>query len=276
MIEEGCPRLALLAPALLLALALLPAPAQAGDPAAPRSKLPEPLLGESITDLDGTEAGEVELDATGLWSPAQAGAAQGLRGSIEVEWRVTERLGLAAELGLGAGTAGRGPEPSLIAGLSFVLLHDRAHDAHLMAELRGRLLDEEEGAAELPDPGEPALRTAAGLRGGLRAGFLTARGAISVEAIGRSAHALPLRAELALLCGLGPGGRFGFAGAEAIADWARRDPLVIAPQLVLDFAALGLRQLKLGLSLPWPPAIRAGAQAQVGLLARLLVELDAD
>ncbi len=30
-----------------------------------RAKMPEPLLTESITDLDGSEAGEVEVDVNG-------------------------------------------------------------------------------------------------------------------------------------------------------------------------------------------------------------------
>src|SRR5216684_1877339 len=59
--------------------------------------MPEPVLGESITDIDGSEAGEVEVDLTGV--VGRAGGAKLWQGSVEIESRVTDRLGLEIEIG---------------------------------------------------------------------------------------------------------------------------------------------------------------------------------
>lgn len=240
------------------------------------TKLPEPLLGESITDLDGTKAGELELDLTGLHLPAKGARLGAQRASLEAEWRATERLGLAVEVGLSREGAPVQLTPALSLGVSWVLFHDLVRDLHLMAEVRAQLLEENEGGPTsglaIADPGEPGRRVSAGLRGGGRYGLLTLRGAVSLEAIGHSAHLVPLRLELAALGSFGPRGAWGFAGLEGIADWTRPGIMVWAPMLLLDGAWLGL-PFKLAASLPLQK--EATGWRYSGLL-RVLFELDDD
>lgn len=239
--------------------------------AQPLPKLPEPLLGESITDLDAPGAGELELDLTAHLLAPRAGREGGWGLSLEAEWRALDRLGLALEVGL-AGEAG-GPALALRPGASFALLADPARQVWLQAEVTARLLDAEEAAGP-GEPGEAARAVAAGLRGGLRLGAWTLRGALGAGLGGPSVHAVPARAQLALLRALGPGGAWGFWGAEVEADWARRAPFWVAPQLVLDGAPLGV-PARLGLALTAAPP-GGGEPWRLGALVRILFELDAD
>ena len=71
---------------------LVPFALLVASPLGPR-KMPEPLIGESVTDLDGTEAGELEVDATGLVHPPDGFWSSG----VEVEWRALPRLGISLE-----------------------------------------------------------------------------------------------------------------------------------------------------------------------------------
>jgi hypothetical protein len=238
------------------------------------TKLPEPLLGESITDLDGTKAGEFELDVTALSLFSKGSRPGSQRASAELEWRITERFGLGVEAG---GSREGDPvelTPSLSLGVSYAFFHDLARDLHLMAEVRAKLLEENESGISLAvaDPSEPGRRVMAGLRGGGRYGLLTVRGAAALEAGGASAHTVPLRLELAALGSFGPGGTWGFGGLELIADWTRPGILVWAPMLLLDGAWLGL-PVKLAASVP--------LQRDEGIwrysgMVRVLFELDND
>ncbi len=214
--------------------------------------MPEPLLGESITDLDGTEAGELEVDVTGLsrrpgdlWT-----------GELEVEWRALTRLGLSLEAGAAHQGAGSGVATSLRPSASFVLFHDPVRDLHLMLDASVRLLENDSEA----EPGEPALPLAFSLRGGIRRGPLTLRGALGGGAGGHSAHTVPLRAQGAALLEA----PFGFWGIEADGDFARSSPWVLAPELVL-----GTRALHVGVAMPWE--LGAG---RLGAFVRLIFEVD--
>ncbi len=235
--------------------------------------MPEPLIGETITDIDGYEAGELEVDLAGVAQPARNGGAGAWSGSLEMEWRATARVGLGLEVGLrgplGAAVAGGAQAVSLRPAASLVLLHDPAHDFHLMAEASAQL--EEEGG--LPsEPGDPALPARFGLRAGLRQGFLTLRAGAGLGVGSGSARRVPLRSGLAVLLGIGPAGRFGFAGVEVDADWARRTPLLLAPQLVVDAKTLGMPAL-LGLAL----LLRLDPEShepRLGFLLRVMVEID--
>jgi hypothetical protein len=194
-------------------------------------------------------------------------------GSLEVEWRATARVGLGLEIGLrgplGAGSAGGARAVSLRPAASVLLLHDQANDFHLMAEASGRF--EEDGA--LPsEPGELGLPAMFGLRAGLRQGFVTLRAGAGLGLGSGSARRVPLRGGLAVLLGLGPGGRFGFAGVEIDGDRARRTPLVLAPQFVVDAKALGLPAL-VGFALP----LRIdpeGQEPRLGFLLRVMLEIE--
>lgn len=263
---------------LLAALACSPlaAPAQGFSPRQSwyATKLPEPLLGESITDLDGTKAGEVELDHTALGLPSKGARPGSLRASAELEWRITERFGLGIEVGGSREGAPALVTPALSVGVSYALFHDLARDLHLMAEVRARLLEENESGISLPvaDPSEPGRRVMAGLRGGGRYGLLTVRAAAALEAVGDSAHVVPLRLELAALGSFGPRGAWGFGGLELIADWTRPGILVWAPMVLLDGAWLGL-PVKLAGSVPLQ---RDEGSWRYSGMVRLLFELDDD
>src|SRR5215470_9327198 len=144
------------APALLLVVAV------AGEPARVEH-MPEPLVHESLTDIDGVEAGEVEIDTTGsagrnAWSS-----------TVEIEWRALSRLGLAIEAG--AADAGAGTDGELRIGASVPVVHDFKHDLHLMIE-GGARFPEDTGEAE---PGDTALPYFIGVRAGWRLGALTLR-----------------------------------------------------------------------------------------------------
>jgi hypothetical protein len=235
--------------------------------------MPEPLIGETLTDIDGLEAGELEVDLTGVAQPGRRGGPGAWAGALEVEWRATTRVGLGLELGLrgpwGAAAARGGRAVSLRPAASVLLLHDQAHDFHLMAEASRRF--EEDGI--LPsEPGEFGLPAMVGLRAGLRQGFVTLRAGAGLGLGSGSARRVPLRGGLAVLLGLGPGGRFGFAGVEIDGDRARRTPLVLAPQFVVDAKALGLPAL-VGFALP----LRIdpeGQEPRLGFLLRVMLEIE--
>jgi hypothetical protein len=237
--EEQSPRVTFLLVALLAALPIL------------ARKMPEPLIGESVTDIDSTEAGELEGDATGvirrpggLWTT-----------ELEIEWRALSRLGVSLE-----GTAAREvtgtTATELRPALAFVLLHDQARDFHLMIDATARLFENDSE----PGLGEPALPVAFSLRGGIRRRWLTLRGALGASAGGHSAHVVPLRAEAAALVEV----PFGFWGVEGMADLARSSPWMLAPEVVLGTGAV-----QIGAALPWEPGT-----GRFGALVRLIFEVD--
>lgn len=254
----------------LLALLAAGTGARAQAPAA-RARLPEPLLGESLTDLDGVEAGELELDLTAAALGLRDGG-RALRTSVEVEWRALPRLGLGVDLGLSGGQGGP-PGVSAQVAASFSLLHEQALGLHLQAEGSLRVLEADE-SLEAADLGDAALPASLGLRGGLWLGPLALRTLLGLGLLGPSAHAVPLRAQAALLWPLGDGGRFGALGVEADGDWGLWSPLVLAPDLILDAGPWGL-PLRLAVAVPWSPQARTG-EAQLGLMVRLMLELDRD
>lgn len=246
--------------------------ARARAAAGQASKMPEPLVAETITDIDGVEAGELELDLNGGVQPPRSAGPGALRGSLELEWRATPALGLGLEVGLQGplGTAGSARVVSVNGGVSAALLHDPAHDFHLMAEATARMLERD----GLPsDPGEPALPVAVGLKAGVRRGRATLRAGAGLGIGSGSARSLPLRASLAALfqpCA----GSGGFLGVEADADWGRAAPYAFTPEAVFDTRPLGLPAL-VGVGVP----VRAGplgADPRWGVLLRIMVDLEHD
>ena len=236
------------------------------------SKMPEPLLTESITDLDGLDANEVELDGN-AFGGRSAAAATVWQSSLEAEWRALERLGLALEVGLSGATGS--PSSAVVSlqpAVSFVLVHDQPLDFHLMAEVTGRVGESRE-ANEPIDLGEAAMPVSAGFRAGLRRSRLTIRGYLGSGMGEHSGHALPLRAQAAVLVEFGKDGRIGFAGIESDADWARRAPLTLSPDVVIRGAFLHL-PVNIGVAIPWGVGARAG-EPSFGILLRVTWELDA-
>ncbi len=261
---------------IALLLAALGPPLRAEEettlPSLLRGKMPEPLLTESITDLDGTRAGEVEIDVTASALHRETGAGQ-WQSSVEVEWRALERLGLALDLGVGrALDSAMSTVISVRPAASWVLIHSQPLDCHLMAELSGRI--SRDGTEDVQDPGEGAMPLSGGLRFGIRNGWLTARTFLGAGAGNHSAHAVPLRAQAAVLAEFGRKGRLGFAGFEVDTDWARHTPLTLAADLVLRGGTFHV-PFDLGIAVPWTPQSQYG-DASVGVLVRFILEIDHD
>src|SRR3989475_12424758 len=99
-----------------------------------RAKMPEPLLTESITDLDGARAGGVEVDVNGLVL-RRTSAVRQWQTSVEAEWRALERLGLALVLGVGRVLDGAtSPAISVRLAAGWVWTPSQPHGLHLLAE----------------------------------------------------------------------------------------------------------------------------------------------
>jgi hypothetical protein len=237
-----------------------------------RAKMPEPLLTESITDLDGERAGEIEIDANGSLL-RRATAVSQWQGSLEAEWRALERLGLAVDVGLGRVLDGTSsPVVSVRPAASWVLTHSQPLDFHLMAEVSARISRDSTEAVQ--DSGEGALPLSGGLRFGIRRGWFTVRSFLGAGAGGHSAHALPLRTQAAVLAEFGRSGRLGFGGFEMDADWGRRTPFTLAANVVVRGSHLHV-PFDLGIAVPWTPQSRYG-DGSLGVLVRLIFEIDHD
>jgi hypothetical protein len=227
--------------------------------------MPEPVLAESITDVDATQAGELEIDAIGATFQGARGAAGAWATTVESEWRATDRLGVS----VGGSTrkdASARVRLDARAGVSFLVLHDLAHDFHVQAEVSARFEATEPAKV---DPSDTTLPVETGLRWGVRSGPVTIRGGLGAEAGGRGAR-LPFWNTLALLVELGG---FGFTGLELLADWARPSPVSVAPEVLGDARSFLPVPVQLGVGVPLVPAAR-GEPFTVGVLARLLVELN--
>ena len=259
--------------------------APSGLPA--RAKLPEPIVGESITDIDGEEAGELETDLTlGLLFPVRGGPARGRprewASSVEAEWRANEKLGLSVDLGL-AGVFGPGPDdPTLRVagvrfGLSWALVTSFRHEFFLQAQLSLRPF-----AGLFPEVGlelgEPALPYALRVQGAWRRGPFNLRatlgGSYGPASDDRGA---PILASLAALFEFGKrvgDGRRGVLALEADYDGARRAPLCLIPEAILALNPFDtLIQVEAGV--PLLVESTSGMLSAGGLL-RLTVEFDRD
>ncbi len=231
-----------------------------------RPPLPESLLTESATDLDATEAGELEIEANVSSVGARRGGAHTTATSLEAEWRFLRPLGLRVEPSFSHVSPGARDVFGLDAALALGLFHDFEHDAHLQLELLGRVPRGDDAPAF--EPGETQLPAAADLVGAWRYDRFTLRATVGGEAGATAAHA-PLHTDLALLTGVLRDARFGFVGLEARADWARATPLVLAPDLVADASAIGV-PLRLGVALPWNVGANAGTES-FGVFVRLIL-----
>jgi hypothetical protein len=225
--------------------------------------IPEPIFAETVTDIDGTEAGEVEVEANGSNFASLSGGHRSLDGSVEVEWLATRRLGLRVEPmlardgSLGAGASG---------GLSWKLFQDFSHDFHLQLELLARAPWSD---AEVVQPGDPDQPLALDLKAAWRTGPLTLRPGIGWGGFSEAAH-VPARASLGVLAPFEGSGRFGFWGFELDADGGRDSPLVAAFEIVPNFEPVGI-PLRLGFALP----VAVGEQSDrpsLGFYVRIFYE----
>ena len=231
--------------------------------------MPEPIFTETVTDLDGDEAGELEFELNASTLRARRGGAYLHQGSLEVEWLATRRLGFRfeplASRGRDPGALGGKTEVGVSAGVSWKLMQDFAHDFHLQLEALGRAPWDQ--TSIIAQPGDPELPFVLDLRSGVRTGWLTVRSGVGVGAGGSSAHA-PVRASLAFLTNFEPSGRFGFWGIEMDADAARDDPFVLALNIVPDLTPTGL-PFRVGLALPWNIVGISAAEPGLGIFVRL-------
>lgn len=255
--------------AIMTVLVLVVAREVRADDDPKRPPMPEPIFTETVTDLDGDEAGELEVELNASTLRARRGGAYLYQGSVEVEWLATRRLGLRFEP-----LASRGRDPGALeaktevgasAGVSWKLMQDFAHDFHLQVEALGRAPWNH--TSIIAQPGDPELPFVLDLRSGVRMGWLTVRSGVGVGAGGSSAHA-PVRASLALLTNFEPSGRFGFWGIEMDADAARDDPFVLALNIVPDLTPTGL-PFRVGLALPWNIVGISSGEPGLGIFVRL-------
>lgn len=243
--------------------------ARAGEPGEARRPMPEPILEETTTDIDGVDAGEVEIEANAVILRSRLGGAFDLQLSPEFEWLVTRRLGVKVEpfFERGAATGGAPSNSGGVGGgLSWKLVQDFKHDFHLQAEVDGRLPTD---VSTVVEPGESPLPLSFDLRSGFRRGAWTLRNSVGVSTRGSSAQ-ISLRVSAALLTDFEPTGRLGFWGVEVEADGARSNPVVVALDLVPDLAPAGL-PFALGFALPYSVGAN-GTAPSYGFFVRLFIE----
>ena len=239
--------------ALAVAASTLPRAAHADEPERheehARPPIPEQLLTESVTDVDGDEAGETEIVVNSQSLGSRSGGAYVRAIALEVESRVTRRIGLRLEPAVAWTSDGRerDHEFGLNAAASYALFHDFVRDLHLQVEAAARVFGNE--PLNITVPGDLAARYSIGFRGAARVGAFSLRPAIGLDAGGTIAHA-PVWGGIGLLYALGDGGRFGFVAMEGEVDGSRRHPFVIAPNWMADLAPLGL-PIRFGFALPF-------------------------
>jgi len=232
--------------------------------AEPRPQLPESMLTESATDVDAVAGGEVEWELNAAVLGARRGGAGARALSLEVEWRVLAPVGVRVEPFIDQTLGGtfRERQAGLSGALAFALFHDLERDAHVQLEL----LAHSRSDARDFEPSETTLPAAADLVSAVRLGRVTLRATAGAEAFGAFAHA-PLHTDAALITGFLPNVQYGFMALDVRADFARRAPLVVAPELVADGSPRGL-PLRFGVALP----VNLGARAtdtSFGVMLRL-------
>ncbi len=220
-----------------------------------RAPLPEPILTETVTDIDGVDANELEIELNANAFRARRGGARRLRGSVEVEYRATRWLGLLIEPGWAVDGTGRGLDAGrfeLSAGLAVPVLQNPARQMYAQLEVTGRA---PLSVDELP--GESAFPVSLFLRTAMRAGPFTLRPGVGVET-GHPTTVAAVRGAFAILAPIVPDPRFGFFGLELDADGGRISPYSVAVNLVADCTPLGV-PLRLGMAIPWTLSADAGA-----------------
>lgn len=196
------------------------------------SNMAEPIFGDTVTDIDGDAAGEVEVDVRSV-VPRSRGVAWPI-GLLGIEGRPTRRLGFELEGGI-AGAVDHGGRGDLTLRAAYAVWHGVQHDVHLQIEA-GASYDRSFGSA--PMGTLPTTDDGAPFRLGARVGYryhrLTLRaGAGAAMSTGGSA---PVWADAAVYGEFGPRrGDTSFVGVEAATDWTSSTPVLVAPELGLAF-----------------------------------------
>lgn len=235
--------------------------------------MPEPLIAETVTDIDGDSKGELEFDVTSTFARSRQTGADGVTIQAETEWRATRRLGLSLEVDADrARTSGESPREANFSGslaASWILLHDFARDMHLQLEVGARI-----GAGEKDDslaPGALELPYSTVLRFGRRWDRWTLRFGAGVS----FGNGTSLVGALALFREtVSKAGRQSYYGIEINANTSRRRPLEMDPEVVFTFP-IGPTPPHFGAAILWSPD-HAGSGSSVGALLRLIVEIDRD
>ncbi len=255
-----------IATALGLAASLLVPDARAGE-----TTMAEPVIEENITDIDGRESPTIEFDLTPGAFHSMHTSAGFWHSGLETEWRPFDRAGV----GLEVDTLGSLDDTKPVGGvhfvprgaLSYVVLRDFESQVFLQLEAGGRYDDGPTLA--LADPTEVAQPYWAGIREALKLGPLDVRAAAFGEGGGSTAHA-PVRASGAALYSIIGTSMRGAFGGEAIADWSRSFPFVIAPEAQILLHMLG-RPVRLELAVPFTVGAKEGDWSY-GLAFRFVLE----
>lgn len=260
---------AIAAPALGLVIFHYAATANGAESDESRPPMPEPISNETTTDIDGSDPGELEVEATTSLLRSRTGGAFDLQLSPEVELLLTRRLGAKIEpfwehsavAGLPSKNSG-----GVSGGLSLKLLQDFRDDFHLQGEIEGHVPTD---TSTVVQPGESPLPLSLDLRSGYRRGAWTLRSSVGVSAGGPSAH-VPFRGSAAVFTGFEPSMRSGFWGVEVEADGARANPAVVALDLVPSLLPAKI-PFSIGFVLPY--SVGADGKApSYGFLVRLFIE----
>ena len=234
----------------------------------------EPVIEENITDIDGREFPTIEFDLTPAILHAQHSSAGSWRNGLEMEWRPFDRAGVGLELDTAGSLDGAVPVAPVFVvprgALSYVVARDFERHLFLQAEIGGRY-NGTDGALLLLDPTEYSLPYWASLRGAAKLGPADARAAFSGQAGASAAHA-PLRASAAVLYTILGETTRGAFGTELLADWGRKAPFVVAPQVQYLARVFG-KPMRFEVAVPITVGAR-GADASYGVAFRFVLEPD--
>jgi hypothetical protein len=234
-----------------------------------RDAIAEPLVGETVTDIDADEVGEVEVDLTLVGGSRYDRTSFG-SGELEAEAKLTSRIGVSISIDLAGDQKSAVGAVGLRLGASCALLHDRAHDFHLQLEAAARVFETDlaADAARIDD----AAPYEVGLRAAWRRGAFTTRWGLGVSIGG--AKPVPLWLDVALLGEWGRRGRRSFAGLEVLNDWSSNIPFTAIPEVAVGFQ-IGDTPLRVGVGMPVTVGYRS-SDLSLGALLRLMLELDRD
>jgi hypothetical protein len=248
---------------------LWPTSARADNLDEARSPMPEPIVEETTTDIDGRDVGELEYEANAVWLRSRVAGAFDLQLSAEVEWLIVRRFGVKLEpfyeRGADAG-ASTTTSQGITGSASLKLVQDFKDDFHLQAEASWRVPTD---VSTTVDPGESPLPFSFDLRSGFRRAGWTLRNSLGVSAGAVGAH-VPIHGSAALLTEIEPSGTCGFWGVEVEADGARPNPVLVALELVPSLLPAGL-PFSLGFVLIYSVAADPSAPSY-GFMVRLFVE----
>ncbi len=245
---------------------LVTSTASATPDAAVQPHVPEPILTESITDIDTLHGGELELTANGSVMRTLCCGGGAFQTSLEAEWRATALVGLVVEPSVSVPLVPGVPaEFGVRTGVAVALWRDFVHDFYLQGEAVARLGPD--NLSNLPDPGEASLPYDVDVRGAFRRGRWTVRGNLGAET---DAANFGVRAGAAFMLALDRDSKASFVAVEASMDSFRANFMTLALNLSVE-----AEPLRFQLATPWTPAL-GQTPASIGIVLRVLVELDRD